>query len=160
MPGNDSSLGLQGPQKAQAQAQMVFHTVLTLLILVTAGNNHGHSTLRKGKEEVGYYDSLESETSVRPLRRDALNAITTLLVRNDEVVAATAHEPTVASAYKVVAVKDEDCPEDPPIDFTAVPNPERNLPVKDSLYDCQLSGPGSSYLEAVRENSWYCLKLE
>jgi hypothetical protein len=67
MPGNDSNLGLQaltGPQEAQAQAQSELHTVLTLLILVTVVNNHGQSTLRKGKEEVGHYDSLDSETSV------------------------------------------------------------------------------------------------
>jgi hypothetical protein len=80
-------------------------------------------------------------------------------VQNNEVVAATAHEPTRASSYKVIAVTDEDRP----IDFTEVPNPDDNLPVNwgdsDLPYDCQLSGPGSSYLEAVHQNSWCCLKL-
>jgi hypothetical protein len=151
-----------------------------LLLSLVTSINHGHSTLEKSFAE-RYQGAFER---TQPNRSIALNAVATILVRNNEVIAAVAHDPTPppppahfkfaekpAPPLDVLAMIDEDWKEEDLVEirstlstgFSTVANPDD----KDRHYDKNLSSPGhcvlvnagTSHWPAIRKDPWYCLEI-
>jgi|ERR1700722_3575747 len=95
---SEEAVGSFGADPSEAEVTEPLHsefkTLTMLLTLVTALNNSGHPTLLARKRDGNYRGPLEVPQSNRGI---TLNAITSILVRDTEVVAAIAHDPNPPS---------------------------------------------------------------
>jgi hypothetical protein len=114
-----------------------FSSLISLLSLITEDEGHpqpGHSTLR-----FSYEEKVQSAHVVNDqVKRDPLQAISTLLVREHEVVAVAACKPPIAR-------------------FAVIANPDQKDEYSFGQKLYTLVPPVQSYWAHVRKDKWYAL---
>jgi hypothetical protein len=147
---------------------------LSMLLAAAATINRGQPSEPPQPASEKYRGSFEQSSNSREL---ALNAIATLLVRADEVVALVGHD-----SQHVFAVRNQE-PEDhrkesdsylqalvskafpsiPNISFVANPNrkkPSKHFPPGDTTSQCVIAKPGISHYSRISNSNWDCLTIK
>jgi hypothetical protein len=113
MPGNSSNIGSNSNESEAHSLRCEFRTINMLLALVTAINNEGRSILNVEPYHSYLSSILESP---EPSAMSLLNAISAILVRDNEIVAVVSSHAGLSPGepYQVVAISDLQSPPDAP----------------------------------------------
>jgi hypothetical protein len=162
MTGNHEFGYSQGPSDVISdlpeQLHKEFRSLSTNLVLATAFNNGGYPTLKLDSKSDQPNDQRNDTSDKAQQQRNAvLDAVASLLVRDIEVIAVAARDPTLQkdsklTSYDIVAVHD----------FTVVQNPPSNPQMVEGAGHCSLSPAGTSHWPSIRDSKdvWYGLNSQ